>query len=886
MSLTIGQQLGPYIIESAIGAGGMGEVYKAKDTRLDRIVALKILLERMAHDKDLRARFEREAKIVSSLNHPNICTLYDVGFENGTSFFVMEYLEGETLSERLKRTSLSTEDVLNYAIQIGTALSAAHERGLIHRDLKPGNVILTREGAKLLDFGLAKITVQGGAVQSLTAMTQSTPLTGTGAIMGTLNYMSPEQLEGGEADARSDIFAFGALLYEMITGNRPFEGKSQASLIAAIIEREPRSISEIKPLTPPALDRVVKKCLLKDPHYRWQSARDLTDELRWISQSGSQAGIPFSVSSKRRFQFRMSNIVAALGIITAVVFTSLYFFQPKEEVEVTRFTLSMPEFESIGSPKLSPDGKMLSFLGSDSSGSRSIWVRPLNALQAYKLPGTEIAERPFWSPDSRSIGFFSQEGFKKILVSGGPAQKVVQVRGGDGSWGTNGVVIFDASTFDSIQMLPAAGGAVIGATKINRAQGEKFHAWPTFLPDGNHFFYIAFIDTGAAASRANMLKLGAVDGTADKSFFDVGSRVEFTSSGHVIFIRDGVLVMQKFDEDVLEFVGDATAITDNIAVEELVGLFSVSQNGTLAYQQGSGNSKSNLIWFDRGGKELSRIGGSDYYGDVDLSFDDQKLVYGVYERGDDFDVSIWVHDIPRNISSKLTFSGGNEFHPAWSFDNESIFYTSDAGGSGQIFSLRSDGSGDPRSILASGESFCTAAEASRDGKFLLFNKWTDQWNIFILNLEDTSKIQEISTNKEFQERRGSFTPNGRFVAYQSDESGTSQIYIRNSSGTSGKWQVSTSEGFAPKFRADGKELYYVTPEWDFMAVPVSIDGDKITIGAPQKLFNRRYNTKGIGLMYRYDVSRDGQRFIINVPDGNQQEATFVITLNWEKDLSR
>ncbi|MEE8576484.1 MAG: protein kinase, partial [candidate division Zixibacteria bacterium] len=424
MALEAGQKLGPYEIIAQAGAGGMGEVYKANDTRLDRIVAIKVLSTSIAQSVDFKARFEREAKAISSLNHSNICTLYDVGHQDGLDFLVMEFLEGETLSERLARGPVPYPEMLQIAIQIAIALDSAHRQGLIHRDLKPGNVMLTKDGAKLMDFGLAKLAIDEKSPQGMTAITQSTPLTGVGTIIGTMQYMAPEQLDGAEADARSDIFAFGALLYEMTTGKRAFEGNSNATLIAAIIEREPISVSVLIPSTPPIFERLVNKCLAKDPQKRWQSAADLSDELRWISQAGSQVGLPAHLSKRRKIKFTLARIVGAIFITTSLILSYLLFFQPTPEMYTNRFILSpsnnVTEIRSVNWSRISPDGRLIAFRATDTLGVTLLWIRPLNSLEPYPLRGTEGITRQFWSPDSKYIAFFKDNQLYKTPITGGP----------------------------------------------------------------------------------------------------------------------------------------------------------------------------------------------------------------------------------------------------------------------------------------------------------------------------------------------------------------------------------------------------------------------------------------------------------------------------------
>jgi len=482
MTLEKGHKLGPYEVESPIGAGGMGEVYRAKDTRLDRTVAIKILPAKIADNPEFKERFDREAKAISSLNHANICTLYDIGQENGIDYLVMEFLEGETLSERLSRGPIPYDEMIQIAVQIASGLDSAHLQGLIHRDLKPGNVMLTSEGTKLLDFGLAKAQFNGGAVEG-TAITQTTPLTGANTILGTMQYMAPEQLEGKEADARSDIFAFGAVMYEMLTGKKAFEGTSSATLIAAIIERDPVSISVIMPMTPPLFERLVKKCLSKDPRKRWQSASDLSDELRWISQAGSQVGLPVHLAARRKFKFDLARVVGAVAIACTIILAYLFFMEktkPPQEMAVARYTVNIKQgLSNVFWPRISPDGKSVAFHADDSLGTNRIWIRPINSLEAYPLLNTENARRFFWSPDGTHVAFFVGKQLKRIPISGGQTQLICQGSNGyDGCWSTSDLIIFDGGTSDTMKIVPAGGGIPKPATLVDTTSGEFTYAWP------------------------------------------------------------------------------------------------------------------------------------------------------------------------------------------------------------------------------------------------------------------------------------------------------------------------------------------------------------------------------------------------------------------------
>lgn len=589
LTLVAGQKLGPYEIIEPAGAGGMGEIFKARDTRLDRTVAIKVLPSHLALNADTRARFERESKTISSLNHPNVCTLHDVGHESGVDFLVMEFLEGEPLDERIKRGRFETNKILQIGAQIAGALDAAHKKGLVHRDLKPSNVFLTKEGAKLLDFGLAKL--QTDAVAGMDNDTRTTPVTGAGTIVGTLQYMSPEQLEGQEADARSDIFSFGATLYEMVTGKRAFTGDSKASLIGSIMQGKPSAISELQPTFPPALDRLIMKCLQKDQENRWQTAKDLQDELAWIASAGSQAGIPKPVASHRRIRMRMGWLLAALTTAVSVVMAATMFFSSEPEPRVTQFEiLPRSGLSSMSWPMISPDGKLIAFRASDSTGTRRLYVRPLNSVEAYPLYATDNTRRPFWSPDSKYLAFFRDNRLYRIPVSGGPTQLICEASGADGSWGSSGIILFDGEVGDSIRQVPASGGVATAATVIDREAGEQGgHAWPWFLPDGDHFFYLAYSPPSAKGwFEEPTLKVGSLSGSNDKSLGILRSRIQYIAMGYVLFVKSGTLFAHRFDSDRLELVGKPIPVTTNVAtfsidstIDRARSNFSVSNDGTL-----------------------------------------------------------------------------------------------------------------------------------------------------------------------------------------------------------------------------------------------------------------------------------------------------------------
>jgi serine/threonine protein kinase len=529
MAIQAGQRLGPYEILSAIGAGGMGEVYRARDTRLDRTVAIKILSDHLSERADLRDRFEREAKTIASLTHPHICTLYDIGHQNGTDYLVMEYLEGETLAERLKKGPLPLNLVLQCAIEISDGLDKAHRKGITHRDLKPNNIMLTKSGTKLLDFGLAKLQQEASVSASLSQRpTADSGMTAEGTILGTLQYMAPEQVEGktSEIDARTDIFAFGAVVYEMATGKKAFEGKSQASVIGKIMESDPPSMVSLQPMTPLALDRVVKKCLAKEPEKRWQAASDVCDELRWIAEGASQSGADIPAIIQQRPQKRIAWMTTAVAILlAALIVIVVYFRRSPAEVRAVRFAVALPEKESfpvagnlLSYLSVSPDGSKLAFIGVDSTAHRMLWVRDLDSQTAQPLVGTDDASTPFWSPDSRFIAFTADNSLKKVAVGGGPAQTVANSPGdGLGTWNRDGVILFVPTPASPVFRVSSAGGSPTPVTSVDPSQQQVGHGWPSFLPDGKHFLYTVLnsnpensgIYVGSLDSKASKLLVHA-----------------------------------------------------------------------------------------------------------------------------------------------------------------------------------------------------------------------------------------------------------------------------------------------------------------------------------------------------------------------------------------
>lgn len=883
MPLTPGSTLGPYQVIEKAGAGGMGEVFKARDNRLERTVAIKVLPPTVAANPDLRQRFEREAKSISSLNHPNICTLHDIGHEDGLDFLVMEYIEGETLSDRIKRGPIPMSELLPLAGQIADALDKAHRQGLIHRDLKPANVMLTPSGAKLLDFGLAKIQIADGHVAGVSVPTQTTPLTGTGTILGTIQYMSPEQLEGKEADARSDIFAFGAVLYEMATGKRAFEGQSQASMIAGILEREPISVSALNPMTPPAFERLVKKCLNKNPEARWQSARDLADELRWIAQSGSQVGLPAHVAARRKFRFRLAWATTAVISLVAFYFAYLWFSRDIPDPSLLRFKITTrTDISQVSWPCLSPNGEYLAFKASDSDARDMIWIRPLNSLESYPLPGTEGANRPFWSPDSRYIGFIEgRNQLKKISAAGGPAQLICETDGGaDGTWGTSGYIIYDAGQGDSLFMVAASGGTPVNLLGLDREAGETTHSWPWFLPDGKHYLYLADMTDKAAAGGNYLLRVGHIETREVKTLFPVDARVQYCDPGYLVYFRNGILLAQRFDPDKLEVLGEAVPLTDEVGVGEADRAeFGLSNQGTLAYQTNSSVSLDKLVWVDRTGEEIAQIGDPDAYNDLFLSPDETRLTIGIFD-GDQSD--IWVYDLQRDVKTRITFSDNEDIAPLWSADGKYVYFSNNESGIFKIYKKAANGLGEASLVYGSDSLNAAALSRSPDGRWLYGPNVRNDWDIARYNANDTIEAEMVVTTP-YIERGASASPDGNYLAYYSNESGQFEVYVLELGEGGGRWQISSGGGRRPQWSADGRELYYFTPTWDFVAVPVNSNG-KFSIGKPVRLFNKKLSTEGLGIT-RYAVTRDRNRFIMSTPLASTGGGEFTVVVNWQKELA-
>jgi len=873
MALTSGTRLGPYEVLAPLGAGGMGEVYRARDTRLDRTVAIKILPPHLSEDPILRQRFEREAKAISSLNHPHICVLYDVGKQDGTQFLVMECVEGETLANRLEKGPLPLAQVLQFGIQIADALDKAHRHGVVHRDLKPGNIMLTPSGAKLLDFGLAKALVPLAAGATLTAAaTRTTPVTQQGTIVGTFQYMSPEQVEGKEVDARSDIFSFGSVLYEMVTGRRAFQGKSQLSVASAVLEKDPEPISTLQPLTPPALDRAIRRCLAKDPEDRWQTARDLLLELKWIPEAGSQAGVPVPLVSHRKLRERLAWAAAALLALIAIAFAIGFVLRTPKPSQPMRLSAEIgadasPVTGFGPSAILSPDGSRLAFVALGSDQKRRIYVRSLDQLQATVLSGTENARNHFFSPDGQWLGFFADGKLKKIPVLGGAAAPLCDAfddRGG--SWGEDGTIVFTPAFGAPLSKVSSAGGTPQLLTALDRQAGELTHRWPQVLPGGKAVLFTSSTVTGFYED-ADIVVYSMASGQR-KDVQRGGFHARYLPTGHLVYMHEGTLFAVPFDLKRLEVTGQPAPILDGIVTNTATGgaQFSFSESGNLVYVAGGTVvQKISVYWMDRQGKfaPLRQTPGA--YMSPALSPDGKRLALQVR---DGKSMDIWVDEWERDTLTRLTFGGEFNSSPVWTPDGQRITYSShEAGGVWNLYWKRADGAGDALRLTESkNQKYPNSWRL--DGKVLAFTQLNPDtsWDILTLAIEGDEKSgwkpgePKPFLNSPFNEQDAAFSPDGRWLAYSSNESGNPEVYVRPFPGPGGKWQISVGGGLFPKWSRNSRELFYRTTDSKIMMAAYTTTGDSLHADKPQLWSPGQFTSRGPAS--NFDMHPDGKRFVV------------------------
>ena len=936
MPLTSGSRLGPYEIVSPVGSGGMGEVYKARDTRLDRVVALKVIQTQIAATPEFRERFDREAKAISALDHPHICTLYDVGHESGAEFLVMQFLEGETLADRLSRagkprsdvsrpssggttsvTSMATvsrgpiplETTLKYAAEIAAALDAAHRRGIVHRDLKPGNVMLTKAGTKLLDFGLAKLAAEEAGTPGLgDGATRTSPLTGQGAILGTLYYMSPEQLEGRAVDAWSDIFSFGAVLYEMLTGRRAFEGDSQAGTIAAIIGGDPPALGEladIKTRLPVvahrALDRLLHKCLAKNPDDRWHSAADLSDELNWINEErlravAEPAGAPATNAPQphSRGRERIWMAVAAIAALIAVA-TALWLFpRPADPPAPITFTAAAPDGEVLasgpGSLALSPDGRKLAF-ATGAGESLRLWVRSLDALDARPIERVTGAWQPFWSPDGRFIGYAGSGGpapMRRVDLAGGAPLQIGGETIGRGAWGAAGVILFSAD--NKLYSVPEGGGQPTVVMEPDPAQKEASLNWPLFLTDGRRYVFCAR-SGDPSRSGLYLATLGSPARTPLAS--GVLSSVEY-AQGHLFYQQQGTLMALPFDEARGTVTGEATRLIENIRFNAVNGraAFSVSPTGVLAYRTGESGfdiGARQITWLDASGKPISTVGGPAVYDSAAVSPDGRQLAV-VEDNPDPGTRVIYLFD-QRGLRTRFSPGSGEEFRPIWAPDGSSLVFASIRDGRNGLYRRAAGGAATSEELLFASTEALTPTAFSADGTKLLFTLGRPgSRRVWVLPVDVSDrKPVEAFPGMTADVGFAAFSPDAKWIVYSAREGTTGEevyAYIQPFPADGRRIRISTTTGYQPRWTADQRRIIYRTFDGTLESVPLTASGGTLVPGAATKLFAARKIGR---LNWNWDMTERGDRFLIVVPperESEQQPPPITVIVNWTSTLPR
>lgn len=880
--LTAGTKLGPYEILAAIGAGGMGEVYRARDTRLERTVAVKVLATHLSSNPDLRQRFEREARAISSLSHGNICHLYDVGHQDGIDYLVMEYVEGETLADRLRRGPLAPEQVLKLGIELADALEKAHRAGFVHRDIKPGNVMLTKSGAKLLDFGLARTSgraVAAAGSSAVATMTSAKPLTQEGTLVGTYQYMAPEQIEGGEADARTDIFALGVLLYEAATGRMPFPGKTQASVIAAILASDPPLMSSLQPLTPVGLERVVRTCLAKDSDDRIQTAHDVKLDLEWVRDSGQQQAPTVRARRGRDLWWTAAVVILLAGAIVAML------VKARPAPAVLRFSVlppgGNPERVASGFPALSPDGKDVALLGADSRGVLVLWVRALSSAEAKALPETDRATFPFWSPDGRQIAFFADRKLKKIGLDGGRPEFVADVSSGrGGSWSRAGTIIFAPGLNSPIMRVSASGGEVQPVTDLDASRGEISHRFPSFLPDGKHFLY--FIR--ATSDDVSGVYVGTLGSREKRRILRDSSNAIF-ANGYLLFVRGEELFAQPFDSKALALTGEPRQLATGVSyIRAYDGAeISASAAGTVVFGPEYAPF-SRLVWLDRSGAEVGGVGQPGYLRSPRISPDGSRIAYMRFDpRTNDGDM--WLYDLRRNSDARLTYQPMWYAPVVWSPKGDQLAYTGNRKGSWSIF-VRDLGSDKERELPKPGEtaSYSRPTSWSPDGQYIAYQNSDPKraWDMWIVPTDGGKPFPFVAT--EFSETDGEFSPDGKWLAYVSDEGGAPDVYIRSFPGAGAKVRISNSGGGRPKWRQDGKELLYVDRDDNVMSVDLS--GGPERASAPRKLFRLTNLVGDVLASTALDFSTDGNRFLVQESVKSDYIPRVEVIVNWPEELKK
>jgi eukaryotic-like serine/threonine-protein kinase len=880
MTLKAGTKLGPYEIAAPLGAGGMGEVYRARDTRLERTVAIKVLPEQFSKDTDLKQRFEREAKTISSLNHSHICTLYDIGYQDGVDYLVMEYVDGESLAQRLLKGALPTDQMLKTGVQIAEALDKAHRNGIIHRDLKPGNIMLTHSGAKLLDFGLAKPTMSIKAQVNHSVATRTgvlNPISREGHIAGTLEYMSPEQVQGREADPRSDIFALGAVLYEMGTGKRAFEGKSSISVASAILEKEPEPISKIQPMSPPAFEHVVKTCLAKEPEERWQSSADVARELRWILETGSQSGIPttFSNHRKKRGRAMWSGIGVAAALLAAYWgFRGELWSRPQTPVHLT---IVLPPGKvllnnSTHPVALSPDGTTIVFSAYNEDRKTQLYLRKLDTFESTPIVGAEEGMTPFFSPNGEWLGFITRDSqLKKVLLRGGSSPVADMAGPIGGSWAEDDTIYFVKSFTSGIYAVPAAGGQPRQITRTGTTPTDRAHMWPNVLPGASGIVFTVW--TGRSFNEARIEGLSFKTGRR-RVLIEGGADARYVANGYLAYAHNGTLFVVRFDPEQLEVKSAPVPIAEGVMSGASNGdaAYAVSKNGTLAFEPGSLTSfQYNLVWMDRSGKAATITQEVRPYAFPAISPDGKRIALTL--QSSTFDV--WVYELVRDTLSKVTF-GSDDYRPRWSPDGKMLAYDSSKSGQQQVYVKHDIGHGSDE-VVTDGPENKELYDWTGDGREVLFGRQNKEsgWDIYAASIQGGHKAR-LLVEAPFNQTDARVSPDGKWLAYVSDESGQNEVFVQALNDPGTRLQISRDTGSDPRWARSGKELLYLSKE---RLVSVKfVPGATLNPGKATVLFEDKRDWSG------YDVAHDGRLLVAREVGEKSSGAQINVVLHWFDEM--
>jgi Tol biopolymer transport system component len=880
MTISAGSRLGPYEILSPLGAGGMGEVWKARDTRLGREVAIKILPEALASDRDRLSRFEQEARSASALNHPNIVTIYEIGQANSVFYIAMELVQGRTLRDVIVEGPVPAKRVLAFAAQIADALAKAHEAGIVHRDLKPENLMVTREGfVKILDFGLAKLALPASG--EISAMpTLAKPETHPGVVLGTVGYMSPEQASGRPVDFRSDQFSLGSILYEMITGRRAFSRGTTAESLVAVIREEPEPIGSLVPQVPVSVRWVIERCLAKDPEERYASTRDLARDMTHLRDHLSEVGLEAApVVLARRLGWLGPALIAGLLIAAALSVFAAFRWRRQPPVRPMRFSVPIPAGATYAPGEvdrgfsISPDGTRL-VIEAVSRGHRRLYLRPLDSEKAAELENTTGAEAPFWSPDGRFIAFFADGRLKKIPAAGGPPEELCAASFDIvGSWNRAGTILF-SQMFPrlGIYRVSDKGGEATPVTSFEPRRGEVSKIWPHFLPDGRRFLYVDW----ALGQPPRELRVGSLDSKESRVVTRLDSRAEYVSSGYLLYVRDATLFAQPFDASRARLHGEPLLVAESVHYfyGPAHASFSVSQTGVLAYQAAAPPSR--LVWFDRAGKEIGTLGQPAVLKGFRISGEGGRVAAAIEDRRTGTS-DVWVLEPQRGISTRLHADPVDEGSPVWSSDGAKVFYRSDRQGVPDIYEIAVGVPGSERRLLEQ-PGVQQPEDISSDGRLLVYcnNIAATVPDIWILPLVgDPKPLPWLQTR--FAKASPRFSPDGRWIAYESDESGDPEVYVALTKGGGEKKRLSPAGGSRPRWRRDGKELYYVAPDGFVMAVPMGT-GPQLEAGAPVPLFRAEDQIED------YDVAPDGSRFLVSTPVEKVRESPLRVIINWPAAL--